>query len=188
MGESSLYNLNHGEASVEEQRLTFQHAGFLKLTKTLIPPNIKSYLLSLDRPLAIADVGTGTGIWLRELAAEFPENSRFDGFDVDESKFLPPQRRPSNVTLSHGDVLKPFPEDLLGTYDLVHVRLLMFALKADEWALAAANLRTLLRPGGYLIWDETGYPSWVILPPTDTTHKWLSLDIRYSQSVGRDIT
>ncbi|KAF4464151.1 methyltransferase domain-containing [Fusarium albosuccineum] len=187
MTQPRIYILNNGEKGVEENRLTYQHGLFLKMTKTLIPSKIKSHLTSLGRVPAVADIGAGTGIWLRDLAAELPNESRLDGYDVDQSKFLPSQDLPSNVKLSFGEVFEPFPQGLIGQYDLVHVRLLMFALKADQWVSAAENLRTLLRPGGYLVWDETGFTSFNCIPMTETFQKWISTDERYGESVGRDV-
>lgn len=187
MAESRIYTLNDGESAVEANRLTYQHAGSLILTKTLLPSSIQSYLTSLTSPPAVADIGTGTGIWLRDLAPELPSDARLDGYDVDQSKFIPSKDLPPNIKLSFGDILEPFPPEFLGKYDLVHARLLMFALKADQWLPAAANLRTLLKPNGYLMWDESGYPSWTCIPMTETFQKWIGTDARYAKSVGRDI-
>ncbi|KAL5603990.1 hypothetical protein FOVSG1_006740 [Fusarium oxysporum f. sp. vasinfectum] len=187
MTESGIYTLDYGESAAEANRLTYQHAGSLILTKTLLPSSIRSYLSSLTSPLAVADIGTGTGVWLCDLAPELPSDAHLDGYDVDQSKFLSPQDLPPNVKLSFGNILDPFPPELLGKYDLVHVRLLMFALKADQWLPTAANLRTLLKPDGYLMWDETGYPSWTCIPMTQTFQKWIGTDARYAKSVGRDV-
>jgi hypothetical protein len=41
---------------------------------------------------------------------------------------------------------------------------MMYALKKDQWEAMAWNLRILLKPGGWLLWEETGYTSWVSLP------------------------
>ncbi|KAM0560105.1 hypothetical protein ACHAPJ_004065 [Fusarium lateritium] len=188
MAETRIYTLNNGEKGVEENRLSYQHNAFRKLTKTLIPANIKSHLESLDRAPTVADVGTGTGIWLRDFAPELSGDARLDGYDIDGSKFLPPGDLPSNVKLDFGDVFEPFPQELIGQYDLVHVRLLMVALKTDEWEPAARNLRTLLRPGGYILWDETGFTMFNATPITEAYQKWISTDVRYALSVGRDVS
>ncbi|KAF4964598.1 hypothetical protein FSARC_7504 [Fusarium sarcochroum] len=188
MAETRIYTLNNGEKGVEEYRLTYQHSMFWKITKTLIPANIKTHLESLDHAPAIADVGAGTGVWLRDFAPEVSSDARLDGYDIDESKFLPSENLPSNVKLYFGDVFKPFPQELIGQYDLVHVRLLMVALKADEWEPAARNLKTLLKPGGYILWDETGFTKFNATPITEAYQKWISTDVRYGLSVGRDVS
>ncbi|KAM0247132.1 hypothetical protein ACHAP5_004211 [Fusarium lateritium] len=188
MSDTPIYTLNTGRKGVEEYRLSYQHNCWWSMTKTLIPANIKSYIESLGRPPAVADVGTGTGIWLRDFAAEVDKGSRLDGFDIDQSKFLPPEDLPSNVKLSFGDAFKPIPAELVGQYDLVHVRLLMVALKTGDWEPVARNLMSLLRPGGYILWDETGFTKFNATPITEAYQKWISTDVRYGLSVGRDVT
>lgn len=185
----SVYTLNHDIDTVEKNRLDFQHDLFFKQTGCkLIPDNVALHLATLGRPTAVADMGTGTGVWLRHLATQLPLSSRLDGYDFDTSKFPNASQLPDNVKLSFADTMKPFPQEILGIYDVVHVRALMYALKAHEWATAVANLRTLLKPGGYLFWEEVGYPTWLCLPMTETFAKWITADVRYAASVGRDIS
>ncbi|KAF4445347.1 methyltransferase domain-containing protein [Fusarium austroafricanum] len=185
---TAIYTLNNGGKGVEENRLDYQHTTWSKITETLIPDDIKSHLESLDRPPAVADVATGTGIWLQDLASEVHGDARLDGFDMDDTKFLPPKNLPPNVKLSLWNVFEPVPPELAGQYDLVHVRLLMVALKAEDWEPVARNLKSLLRPGGYLLWDETGFTKFNSVPITEAYQKWISTDVRYALSVGRDVT
>lgn len=162
----NFYTLNNGSTGVEEARPAFQHSLFLKMTKTLTPTVVKDHIQTQGKSPAVADIGTGTGIWLRDLAHELPGDARLDGCDFDTSKFPRVGSLPSNVNLSFGNVLKPFPQELLGQYDLDHASFFMFALKANQWESAAANIRTLLTPGGHLVWDETGLAScalWTLL-------------------------
>ncbi|EMR64984.1 hypothetical protein UCREL1_8049 [Eutypa lata UCREL1] len=44
-------------------------------------------------------------------------------------------------------------------YDLVHVRLLVAAMLPDEWEPAVRNLVQLLKPGGFLQWEECDFVS-----------------------------
>jgi ubiquinone/menaquinone biosynthesis C-methylase UbiE len=37
--------------------------------------------------IRIADIATGTGIWLTEAARGFPESWQFDGFDISSAQF-----------------------------------------------------------------------------------------------------
>ncbi|KNB08941.1 hypothetical protein FOXG_09627 [Fusarium oxysporum f. sp. lycopersici 4287] len=174
-----IYTLNSGKKGVEEHRLDYQHITWLHLTKTLIPDNIKSYLNSLVcRVLKTRVANPNDKALVHEL----------DGFDIDDSKFFPPSELPSNIKLSLGDVFEPIPENLVGKYDLVHVRLLMVALKAGDWVPVAKNLQSLLRPGGYILWDETGFTKFNATPITEAYQKWISTDVRYGLSVGRDVT
>lgn len=47
---------------------------------------------------------------------------------------------------------KPFPAEIHGKYDLVHVRMLVAAMLPEEWEPAVRNLTQLLKPGGFLQW------------------------------------
>jgi SAM-dependent methyltransferase len=186
MSKKSIYTLNNGAKGVEEQRLLHQHTNvFTPMTNGLLPETIRGHLTSISSPL-VADIACGTGIWLTDLADSLPPSSRLDGFDFDISKFPPQESLKSNVHLDYLNILEPFPDKLKGTYDLVHVRLVMFGLKADEWEPAAANLLTLLKPGGYLLWDELSYGSWMSVPLAPNFAKFISVDVRYAISVGRD--
>ena len=49
-----------------------------------------------------------------------------------------------HVSFFQQDVTKPFPDELLGTYDLVNVSLLCSALTSQGWKMALQNLRSLL--------------------------------------------
>lgn len=180
----SIYNLNNGAKGVEEGRLEFQHRLFSRLTNGQLPDHVREHLKTAGPAPAVADIATGTGAWLRDLAVDLPSSSRLDGFDFDPSKFS--DRVPLNVKLSQADMFEPFAKELHGQYDLVHVRLVMYAVKTDQWEALATNLMTLLKPGGWLLWEEMSYSSWNAIPLTKAIFDWLSLEVRYSISLGRD--
>ena len=52
---------------------------------------------------------------------------------------------PGNIHFHHQNFLEPFPEEFLGKYDVVNVRVMVVALSSDEWGPAVRNLMTLLR-------------------------------------------
>ncbi|KAL2838174.1 S-adenosyl-L-methionine-dependent methyltransferase [Aspergillus pseudoustus] len=121
--------------------------------------------------MRIADVGTGTGIWLRELAGVVPATCELDGFDLSDSMFSR-DGLPGNIKFYHQNFLEPFPEEFRGKYDVINVRVMVVALAADEWAPAVRNLITLLRPGGYLQWVDCAAHDCVVKVPegVDGTH------------------
>lgn len=183
----SAYTLNNGRKGVEERRLDSQHTVFKTMTDgALLPRHISEHLSALETP-AIADVATGTGIWLRHLALELPTSAELHGYDFDISKFPNSDELPANLTLQFADALEQFPDAVLYKYDLVHVRLMMYALKADDWEVVAANLRKLLKPGGWLMWEELSYTSWTCLPMSRSFSEWISREVRFAAAVGRDI-
>ncbi|KAF4976365.1 hypothetical protein FDECE_18484 [Fusarium decemcellulare] len=185
---STIYTYDLGPTEVEVDRLESQHrAVFKPLTNGLLPTEIREYLASLGRPPAVADIATGTGVWLSDIATELPSDARLDGYDLEPAKFPEASQLPPNVRLSGCDVLVPFTENLHGQYDLVHIRLLITALNVEQWPTVAANLRSLLRPGGYLLWGEAGYPGISCLPMTEHFQKLINVEVRYATAVGRDI-
>ncbi|KAI9871737.1 MAG: hypothetical protein M1830_002509 [Pleopsidium flavum] len=46
------------------------------------------------------------------------------------------------------------PAQLVGQFDIVHVRLITLVIKDNNALPVINNLRKLLKPGGYLQWDE----------------------------------
>jgi SAM-dependent methyltransferase len=189
MVKSEIYTLNNqgAGARAEENRLNFQHNVFLRMTKGhYLPAHIEEALPPNPR---IADVATGTGTWLKALSERLP-NARLEGFDMTPEHYPAAETLPSNVTLHNfsQNVLETFPVEFQGQFDVVHVRLLMFGLKVDEWDEAFRNVAALLRPGGWLHWEETGYTSWVSIPPSRAMYDLLAFDIEWARRSGRDVT
>ena len=106
----------------------------------------------------IADIGTGTGLFLSKLAASYPGAS-LRGFDISSALFPPPECLPSNVTLSVMDVKQPPPEEECNRYDLVHVRLITAGMSPTDWDVAVRNLVKLLKHGAALQWEECNFLS-----------------------------
>ncbi|KAM3414475.1 hypothetical protein BST61_g9638 [Cercospora zeina] len=66
---------------------------------------------------------------------------------------------PSNITWRKLDILKgPRKEDgtsdLEGRFDVVHVRLLIWIVQKGDPMPLLSNLMALMKPGGYLYWQE----------------------------------
>ncbi|TRX97283.1 hypothetical protein FHL15_002077 [Xylaria flabelliformis] len=172
-----IYYLNNGEEGWEAGRLNWSHHEMVMplVGNTLLPGEIKEQLESEPSP-AIADVCTGTGVWAVSVAQELP-NAQIRGFDIDKSKFM--TNLPSQVELQYGDILSPFPSEFLGKFDLVHARFLVAILRKEDWVPIARNLMTLLRPGGWILWEESGpfafrvlpiSPGWMRMPETLPKH------------------
>ncbi|KAL5693812.1 hypothetical protein EMGR_004340 [Emarellia grisea] len=70
------------------------------------------------------------------------------------------------IQLTVQDILQPFPQEHRGRYDLVHVRLLVGALKEVDYPRAVRNLYDLLKPGGYLQWDDCDTTAFCTDDPT----------------------
>lgn len=91
---------------------------------------------------------TGCSVWLRDVSETLQhscpakEPRLFHGFDISDAQF--PAAWDDGFKFTVHDVLQPFPPAEHGRYDLVHVRLLIAALKEEQYARAASNLLALL--------------------------------------------
>lgn len=121
-------------------RLNTQHLVMQETLGFLLHPSMEIP----DTYLRIADVACGTGSWLLELSKTCDPTCQFDGFDIDSIKFPDVDLLPKNVNLWEHNVLKPFPAEFRGQYDVVNLRLLVLALEKDDWDLLTKNVRTLL--------------------------------------------
>ncbi|OAG10497.1 S-adenosyl-L-methionine-dependent methyltransferase [Paraphaeosphaeria sporulosa] len=143
-----------GRATEEQQRLIKQHHIWTKAIGYLLHPSIAAVLPENAR---IADIGTGTGIWMTELAKVVPSTYTFNGYDISPDQFLPTDSLPSNVTLELGDFKKPIPEELRGKFDLVNIRLIIISMGVGVWEPTLQNILTLLKPGGAIQWTEGNF-------------------------------
>lgn len=98
------------------------------------------------------DVGTGMGIWVMEMSADFP-NSEFIG--VDKFPTFPAEVYPRNAEFLIMDATKPWPyKD--GTFDLVQQRMLAHSYKRDDWDLVLKEMLRVTKPGGWVQLVECG--------------------------------
>ena len=108
-------------------------------------------------PVQIADVATGTAIWLTEVARQMPE-AKLYGFDINLTQAPPREWLPSNVTLVQWNIFDAVPEDMCGRFDVIHVRLLILVVENSDPSNIIRSLVKMLKPGGYLQWDDLNYP------------------------------
>ncbi|KAH8129495.1 hypothetical protein ACSS6W_009978 [Trichoderma asperelloides] len=129
---------------LETQHLLFNiHNGYTIDPQIPITPETK-----------IADMGTGTGIWLLDVAHQVPSTVQLDGFDISDMQFPHEASRPDNMKFRTLDAFSQVPEELIGKYDIVHLRLWCCIVKDCNTAALIQHATRLLKPGGYLQWDE----------------------------------
>ena len=82
------------------------------------------------------------------------------------------------------DVFEDPPARFVGYFDFVHVRLVTVVVKQNDPRPVLANLCKLLKPGGYLQWDEVDTINCAIrtVPDVSAPH----LDELFAQLKGRD--
>ncbi len=107
----------------------------------------------LRQPRAILDAGCGTGRWVVEMAAEFPE-ARVVGLDIVPPTNVAPMLASlgplaANVSFVAADLLQPlpFPD---GAFDYVHQQLMYDDLPAQQWPRILSELVRVTRPGGWV--------------------------------------
>ena len=93
----------------------------------VIPPAI-----DIARISRVIDVATGTGSWAIDFAS-LPEvrdsNIQVFACDISSEKFLQGINLPEKqITFFQQDVTKQFPDELLGTFDLINLTLISYAL------------------------------------------------------------
>lgn len=97
-----------------------------------------------NEQLTVADIGTGTGIWLLDLARQHSPTAQFDGLDISLDQAPPKERLPANVSFRSYDAYEPSPEDLVEKYDVVHVRHLTLVVKENDPTPILQNLLKIL--------------------------------------------
>ena len=101
----------------------------------------------------IADIATGTAIWLVDLARSLPD-SQLDGFDISLEQCPPLAWLPASVSVDQWDIFSRVPPALKSQYDVVHIRLALLVVRQNDPRPILRNILELLKPGGYLQWDE----------------------------------
>lgn len=103
--------------------------------------------------LKIADVATGTGIWAVDLASQLP-HAYIEGLDINLEETPPQSWLPKNVIFRHWNVLEQVPTDMIERYDIVHLQYAQIFVRDETFPVVLANLVRLLKPGGYLQWND----------------------------------
>ncbi|KAE8408442.1 S-adenosyl-L-methionine-dependent methyltransferase [Aspergillus pseudonomiae] len=105
------------------------------------------------RPLRVLDSGCADGVWLHDMAKRYPEHSwDLHGVDIASHLF----NDSVDIDFRYHDIRQPFPSDWQwdGSFDIIHQRLLVWALKKEEWPQVVRNLQALLKPGGTIQFVE----------------------------------
>ncbi|KAF9002341.1 hypothetical protein BDQ17DRAFT_1243432 [Cyathus striatus] len=130
---------------IEGRRLTKQHGTIKRLLddKLVLPPML------LSPGDKVLDSGTGTTVWLSDLATTVPETVELHGIDIESYLFPPPEDHPTNFKLSVANVTN-LPIEWSDTFTLINQRLLVGALKRTEWPVALSELYRVTKPNGWI--------------------------------------
>lgn len=135
-----------GSEEAPPEYLELQH----QLLKLVLGRN---YLAPLQEPHTILDVGCGQGLWMREMAQEFP-NATITGFDIDQRLYgaaltrLPPgEPTPPNVRFIQADALQRF-RFADAEFDFTHLRLVSGDIPPDRWRDVLGEMVRVTCAGG----------------------------------------
>lgn len=106
----------------------------------------------------IADVATGTGLFAIEVAKQLPK-AEVHGLDISSKLFHEQSKLPKNVRLGTYDIHNAPSLEHQSKFDLIHVRLIVSGMQKDDWAPAVDHLLSMLKPGGWIQWEEADYPN-----------------------------
>ncbi|OOG00303.1 hypothetical protein ASPCADRAFT_38739 [Aspergillus carbonarius ITEM 5010] len=149
VADSLGYSLDHGSAAA------FRLNGYFYLWKETFGFNLHPTIAkALQTPSPrIADVATGTAIWLLDLAKELP-NATLDGLDMTLEKAPAAEWLPANITLREWNMNDEVPPELVGQFDVVHLRLLFIVVENGDPSPIIRKVTRMLKPGGWIQWDE----------------------------------
>ncbi|KAI4177458.1 MAG: hypothetical protein LQ343_000439 [Gyalolechia ehrenbergii] len=102
----------------------------------------------------MADIGSGSCIWPIDLLQELPFAFSVDAIDVSLEQCPTRSWLPNNINLIIHDAYQPFPEHMIGKYDLVHVQNFLCVWRDEKSKDLVRNLLALLKPGGFIQWSE----------------------------------
>ncbi|CAO3685998.1 unnamed protein product [Rhizopus stolonifer] len=190
--ETSIYWLPKDDD--EQKRLTGQHFSYkelldgyddLNLYVTLtnlfcLQRNVLTSVresLNFEKGVSVLDIGCGSGVWIMDMIQDFP-NCTYDGCDIVDviSKKLDVKQ----FTFREGNVLHglPYPDN---TFDFVHMRLLVYALREEEWPVAIKEAIRVVKPGGMLQLVESG----LVLPKDSSSAYCKFVNAVFSVSLSR---
>lgn len=95
-----------------------------------------------------------TSIWLFDVGQSVDPSARLEGFDISFDAAPPAEILPSNVSFRHWDVNQDLPEDMVGAFDIVHVRFFAFVLMNEQvqpvverlFKMLSTSMRSFISP------------------------------------------
>lgn len=145
---ASTYDISRGYTA--STRLALQHY----LWKDILGFNLHPRVPKPSTNSCIADIATGTGLWLIDVSQDLSQSVKLDGYDIALGQAPPKEWLPPNMTLTAWDMFLEPPLSIRGTYDVVHLRLVSVVIKDNNPEPIVANIKRLLKPGGWLQWDD----------------------------------
>ena len=107
-----------------------------------------------------------------------PKDAEYHGFDLSPTNFPAKEWLGENITTHLLDAFMPdLPEEWVGKFDIVHIRAILSAVKDNNVEPLIKNLVKMLKPGGYLQWDEAASNSNLARSPSPSVSCEASTEI-----------
>jgi hypothetical protein len=88
------------------------------------------------------------------------------GLDVQSNHYPVPEHLPENITLGILDAIaEDVPVEHIGVYDVVHIRAFGSVVREDNPVPVIKNAYKMLKPGGYIQWDDMDGDSFKAVAP-----------------------
>ncbi|RYP22057.1 hypothetical protein DL767_009131 [Monosporascus sp. MG133] len=169
-------------------RLHLQHLLFQNTLGYILEPHVEDSVRGAKQ-LSVADLGCGNGAWLSDLDRMLSDrgiSAKLDGYDINTINFPAPPFLPQSVSLTKLDVLGELPEELKGTYDIVHVRAFTSIIVNSNLTPLLSAALALLKPGGWLQWEESRADTYYVeAPSADTSKTACEAIVRLLQAGGK---
>lgn len=135
-------------------------------------PTIAEFVKSSVQEVLIADFACGNGIWTMEESRNHAKTTQIQGFDLSDTMFPNSRSLPENVKFEVLDARKSVPAHLCGHFDVVHCRLILGAVRNGDPSAFMKTFVNLLKPGGWLQWDEVNVNKMTIYSSNKSDSKW----------------
>lgn len=175
--DQSKYWVDPGRNFKSSARLHLQHFLMQNTIGYLLEPAIEKSVVDSQQgqQLKIADLACGNGIWLSELHSSLTRanlSAQLDGFDIHPVNFPDSAYLPASMSLKQLDILaKPLPAELVGVYDIVHIRAFVSVIPDGNLTPVLSVASQLLKPGGFLQWEECRGDAFTVESPSPQISK-----------------
>ncbi|RUS15054.1 S-adenosyl-L-methionine-dependent methyltransferase [Endogone sp. FLAS-F59071] len=143
----------------EVGRLDFQHYVIRYLVHGNFSSPVEDLLLE---GIQVLDAGTGSGRWVLEMAADYPESTYIG---TDKVSIFPTEEIPANCEFMLANTLNlPFADE---TFGFVYQRNLMMSHTPADWKNAMIEMARVTKPGGWIECFEIDLD--MTNPPSDYT-------------------
>ncbi|PFH50098.1 hypothetical protein AMATHDRAFT_80991 [Amanita thiersii Skay4041] len=164
----------------EQERLNWLHSVLYRLFNAHYVGPVPDVLTPTadGRRRMVLDLCTGTGRWVMDMGAEYPE-ALFRGVDIVPIATRYPL---PNVQFEMHDISQQLRWND-GTFDFIHARGLAMAVR--NWPALIQEIARLLRPGGLFLSSELG-----LFPAVDPSHSndprsYAPASTRFFEAIGR---